>query len=58
MKKIIDKKLDQHTKMLDKSLEDFIKSNKRVDRDSVIRIQTRINTYKEILDLIEKEEKK
>jgi hypothetical protein len=50
MKEWIEKKLQYCESNLRTSLSTFLYSNKRVDRDRVLKWQTRVETYKEIME--------
>ena len=49
MKDKLNKKLSYRQRQLDTALGDFLKTNKRQDRDRVLRLQTRIKVYNELL---------
>jgi hypothetical protein len=49
MKEILEKRLKYADSVLKSSLSTFLNTNKRVDRDKVIKIRTKIEVYEELL---------
>lgn len=54
MVEFINNKISFSEKTLSVALSDFINSNKRQDRDRVIKLKSRIETYNEILKELKK----
>ena len=49
MKEVIEKKIKYYEKRQQEAMTRFLNSCKRVDRDSLLKLNTRIETYKELL---------
>lgn len=50
-KEVITKKLEYYQKQRTSALERFLRSNTRLDRDSVIKVTERIKVYEEVLSI-------
>jgi hypothetical protein len=51
MKEQVKKKLEYYTKQYHSAIERYLKDNKRVSRDVVIKCQERMKVYQEVLEL-------
>jgi len=55
MKKELEKKITYYTGQVDKSTDRFLSSCKRLDRDVLIQQKTKLAVYREILEMMQKD---